>query len=165
MSAAAAPVRRSASVAPASRRSVMKALKRATMMRELHARGIELRFPGWLTPVLVVAEDCQIAEAAGNLKHEEARAPIAVSDLGDEGEALGAGGFGHDVGVIDFDDHLRAGMPSPMASSTPESKASNLQPLERRPFQSSPLAKPRAEKKSLERLKVFVAGGHDKAMK
>ena len=76
---------------------------------ELHAGGVELRLAGGLAPVFVVAEDGEVAEAAGDFEDEDARAPVVVGDVGDEVETLGAGGFGDDVGVLDLDDEVGGG--------------------------------------------------------
>ena len=68
-----------------------------------------MRFLLGLTPVLGVAEDGEIAKSGGNAQDEHAGSPVAIGNVGDEGEALGAGGLGNDVGAIDLDDQIGFG--------------------------------------------------------
>ena len=118
-----------------------------------------------LAPVLVVAEDGEFAEAGGNLQDEQTRAPVAVGDLGDKGEALGAGGFGDDVGVIDLDDQVGGG--HALAHGEFDAGLEGLELTALGAAASPVLAGGEAEggEKLFEQTKIFVGGGQHEAMK
>ena len=131
---------------------------------ELHPGGVELRFAGRLAPVFVVAENGEIAEAGGDLQDEETRSPVVVGDVGDEGEALGAGGLGEDVGVIDLDDEVGGGHVLPHGEL--DAGLEGLELFALGAAASPALAGGEAEgrEKLLERGVIGVGGGQHEAM-